>query len=588
MNSIARSSSYDVIICGGGPVGLSLAFLLGRWGLRTALFEMRAGTTTLPKGQYVHAQTAELYRQWGVWSLLEQRGWTIGRSNGQGVYINVSRGPIAEVRAMAGTDADYRKKWENLTPVYPRKIPASDYEAALYRQASQWPTVEIKFRSRVVNVESRGASVRIGVLDEERGITREVRSRYLVACDGAHSFVRSRVGRGEDHGPGFLNQILVEFRAPLDDSLGCDGFFHSFVIDPRYSGWFGSKHPDTGVWRYSFRHDEDVPPDEETILARIRGALGMDIPIEIVRTYRFDYTTGLLRCWREGNVFFAGDAAHWHSPWGGYGANSGVQDANNLAWKLALVVYGRASEDLLETYEVERKSKALQTVKAATYNSLHFQSIVQSVVIGEPKLQTHGELSEAGVQFLRGRFELHGANTVLHTGYQLGTVYDSSAVMRDGADAPTPHISEYIESTVPGVRAPHVWLRDRQGKRISIVDLWGTSFALVAAEHGSIWRRAADAFGEVSGIPLSVIDVSEQGEYVPDEPKFTQLYRLDKGCGMVLVRPDGFVARRFYGNAAVEAGRFLADTFAYILGLPEIAAGIRTRTSAEPNLATEA
>jgi hypothetical protein len=72
---------------------------------------------------------------------------------------------------------------------------------------------------------------------------------------------------------------------------------------------------------------------------------------------------------------------------------------------------------------------------------------------------------------------------------------------------------------------------------------WGTSFALVAAEHGSIWRRAADAFGKTSGIPLSVIDVSEQGEYIPDEPKFTRLYRLDKGCGMVLVRPDGFVAR---------------------------------------------
>jgi len=557
---------------------------MGRWGLRTALFEKRASTTTLPKGQYVHAQTAELYRQWGVWSLLERRGWSIEQSNGQGVYVNVARGPIAEVRATSGTQADYKKKWEDLTPVYPRKIPASDYEAALYRQASQWPAVDIHFRSRVVDVVNGEASVRIEVLDEERGTTREIRSRYLVACDGAHSFVRSRVGQGEDHGPGFLNQVLVEFRASLDESLGHDGFFHSFVIDPRYSGWFGSKHPDTGVWRYSFRHDEDVLPDEETVLARIRGALGMDVPIEIVRTYRFDYTTGLLRHWREGNVFFAGDAAHWHSPWGGYGANSGVQDANNLAWKLAMVIKGRASEDLLETYEVERKAKAWQTVKAATYNSLHFQNIVQSVIIGEPRLYTHGELSEVGIQFLRERFEPHGANTVLHTGYQLGTVYDSRAVMRDGAVAPTPHLADYEETTAPGTRAPHVWLCDRHGGRISIVDLWGTSFAIVAAEDGLIWRGAAEAFGKLSGIPLSVIDVSEGGEYEPDGPKFTRLYRSDGDCGMVLVRPDGFVARRFYGHASVEARRFLAETFDHILGRPQVALGNRARTADEEGL----
>jgi putative polyketide hydroxylase len=78
MKSAAKAASYDVVICGGGPVGLALAFLLGRWGLRAALFEKRASTTSLPKGQYVHAQTAELYRQWGVWALLEKRA---GRSN---------------------------------------------------------------------------------------------------------------------------------------------------------------------------------------------------------------------------------------------------------------------------------------------------------------------------------------------------------------------------------------------------------------------------------------------------------------------------------------------------------------------------
>ncbi|TKT70280.1 hypothetical protein YH63_001990 [Afipia massiliensis] len=560
MNVIARpvsNTDVDVIICGGGPVGLALAYLLGRWGLRTTLFEKRASTTILPKGQYVHAQTAELYRQWGVWSLLEKRGWPIEKSNGQGVYVNVSRGPVAQVRATTGKEADYAKKWERLTPVYPRKIPASDYEAALCQQARQWPSAEIHFSTRVVDVRPSDTHVTVRVRNENTGAEREVRGRYLVACDGAHSFVRNRVGQGEDHGPAFLNQVLVEFNASLDDTLGRDGFFHSFVIDPRYAGWFGSKHPDTGVWRYSFRHDEDSVPDHETIFARIRGALGMDIPIEILQIFRFDYTTGLLRRWREGNVFFAGDAAHWHSPWGGYGANSGVQDSNNLSWKLAMVLKGIASDSLLDTYEIERKAKAWQVVKAATYNSLHFQSIVQSVVVGEPKLATEGELSEVGRQFLQQRFDPHGDNTVLHTGFQLGTVYDSHAVIRDGAVAPVSDLKNYEETTVPGVRAPHVWLRDKKGQRLSIVDLWGTSFRLVISGDSQIWRQTVSAFHAETGIPLTLIDVSPEGDYEPLDVKFEKLYTKN---GVVLVRPDGFVMRRFTSSPAADLN-LLQETF---------------------------
>lgn len=556
----------DVIICGGGPVGLALAYLLGRAGVNVSLFEKRPSTTILPKGQYVHASTAELYRQWGVLDLLDKSGWALERSNGQGFYINIAQGPVAQVRANFGTDLDYQHKWEDVSPAFPRKIPASDYEAALKRQASQWPTAALHFNTRVVDVQQTADHVDVTVQDETSGVRRQVRARYLVACDGAHSFVRNRIGTGEDHGPAFDNQILVEFNAPLEDTLGRDGFFHSFVLDTRYAGWFGSQHPDTGQWRYSFRHDEEQIPDQAEILVRMRGALGMpDIPIDILRTYRFDYTTGIVRRWREGNVFFAGDAAHWHSPWGGYGANIGVQDANNLAWKLALVLKGGASPDLLDTYEVERKAKALLTVKAATYNSLNFQAIVAAVRVGEPALSTEGRLSDAGAKFLQEAAEPHGGNSVLHTGFQLGTVYDSGAIMRDGEAAPKTSLQDYVESTVPGVRAPHVWLRDATGRRISTVDLWGNSFVIVTTGQAQAWRKAVTAFCKTRDIPLTVVHVGNGGDFVPDEPKFSQLY----GDADVVVRPDGFVARRFSGDA-VHAGRgFLEETFDRILGWPD-------------------
>jgi FAD binding domain len=408
---------------------------------------------------------------------------------------------------------------------------------------------------------------------EESGREYTIGARYLVACDGARSFVRSRLGRGEDHGPTFGNQILTEFQAELDDSLGRDGFFHSFVLDQRYAGWFGSQHPSTGLWRYSFRHDEETLPDPADVLARIRGALGMpDLAVRVVNTYRFDYTTGLLRTWRQNRVFFAGDAAHWHSPWGGYGANIGVQDANNLAWKLALVIRERASSRLLDTYEAERKPKAQLAVKAATYNSLNFQALVAATLIGEPEASWSGKLSEQALAFLRDGAARHGANSVLHTGFQFGTTYESSAIIRDGAVPPGATLAHYEESTVPGVRAPHVWLRDRAGHVLSTVDLAGAAFLLLVQHNVQHWNEAVADIAGTFSVAVKMVAIGPEGEYTAvDEPKFSRLYSLDRGTA-ILVRPDGFVARRLQlpatGRAATtDPEDWLRATFQKILCL---------------------
>lgn len=562
------STKVDVIVCGGGPVGLSMAYLLGRSGVSVALFERRASTTTLPKGQYIHASTGEFFRQWGVWDLLESSGWETERSNGQGFYVNVANGPVAEIRAIFGPHEDYVKKWELHSPVYPRKVPASDYEAAIRRQASQWASVSLNFNSRIVEVNESPGHVHVTVENTETKACNEVAARYLVACDGAHSFVRSRLGGGQDHGPTFGNQILVEFRAALDDTLGKDGFFHSFILHPQYAGWFGSKHPDTGLWRYSFRHDEDVLPPEEVILERIRGALGMpDLPIEVVQTYRFDYSTGLLRQWREGRVLFAGDAAHWHSPWGGFGMNSGIQDANNLAWKLDLVLKGAASDALLDTYQAERKSKALITVKTATYNSLHYQAIAEALRVGEGANFAQGTISPEARLFLSQRVAPHGDYSVLHTGYQLGTVYSSNAIVANGETAPEPELAEYVETTVPGVRAPHAWLVDHGGRRLSTIDLWGPCFVLIGYQADRYWMEAAQNLSGSLGVTIRCVNVGgKQEDYRPQDAKFSEIYAKRSG-DMMLVRPDGFIAAKLNAATEEEAYNELHRVMRLVLGL---------------------
>ncbi len=556
---------YDVAICGAGPVGLSMAYLLGRAGLKVGIFEKRKNTTILPKGQYVHASTGEFFRQWGVWDLLKSSGWALEKSNGQGFYVNIAKGPVAEVRATSGSEKEYQEKWWDLSPAYPRKIPASDYEAALKKQAEKWSTVEFFFNHSIVEINNLTKHVEFIVKDSKSGSTEEINSKYLIACDGAHSFIRSQIGGGQDHGPTFGNQILVEFKASLSSTLGNDGFFHSFILDPRYSGWFGSQHPETGLWRYSFRHDEETLPDLDLLHDRIRGALGMpELSIEIIKLHRFDYSTGLLRKWQEKNIFFAGDSAHWNSPWGGFGMNSGVQDANNLAWKLDLVIKEIASPELLNTYQIERRSKALLTVKSATYNSLNYQAIIAAVLIGEPNLYSKGELSQEGKEFLQQRVDIHSDNSVLHTGYQLGTVYLSDAIIADDGSPPIPSLPNYLETTIPGVRAPHVWLSNTLGKKYSLIDLLGKYFVLIVQTNHSKWNDATRTILDTLKLPIKNINIGVGQDYLPYDDKYEKIY--NSYCSeAILIRPDGFIAKRFASNSSNNIEELLLDALYKIL-----------------------
>jgi hypothetical protein len=259
---------------------------------------------------------------------------------------------------------------------------------------------------------------------------------------------------------------------------------------------------------------------------------------------------------QKGRIFIAGDAAHVMAPTGGYGGNTGVQDAHNLAWKLALVLAGRAGPRLLDTYDAERQPAGMQAIEQA-YN--------RYVTRSDPDLGTEGMKPAIGdmlVEFNR---------------------YRSEAVIpeADQPDDGLPHIEPRISRARPGTRAPHVELR-RDGKVVSTLDLYGDGFVLMAGHDGGAWVEAARDASEATGVAVTAHVVAapqsaapqsaaQLADLPPHRVKLSSLFTppFPEACGMapsgaVLVRPDGYVAWRARTLPA-NPGEALTDALARVL-----------------------
>ena len=251
---------------------------------------------------------------------------------------------------------------------------------------------------------------------------------------------------------------------------------------------------------------------------------------------RWRATSDVARRFQHGRVFLAGDAAHLMPPNGGFGGNTGIHDAHNLAWKLALVLKGVAGPELLDTYEVERKPVGKFTVE---------QAYTRYVT------RTATYLGAKDFQPPANDFNI-----------ELGYLYRSPAIMAENGDGQEGHDDPRLTFGRPGSRAPHVWL-NRGGSKVSTIDLFGRSFALLATFEGAPWCAAARAAASrFQGLELETHCVGTAPLRDPDL-RFAEAYGLS-GAGAVLVRPDGFVAWRAKALAS-DAEETMAHVFATLL-----------------------
>ncbi len=369
------------------------------------------------------------------------------------------------------------------------------------------------------------------VRDLASGELLEVRSRYVLAADGAGSRVRKALGIELTGPPRLASFVMIHFEASLREALRARPGVLYWTLDPAATGTFVAHDLDrTWVYMHPFRpegeREEDY--DEARCRAIVRRAMGpVDAPFEIRTIGTWHMTVQVAARYREGRTFLVGDAAHRFPPTGGMGLNTGVQDAHNLAWKIAAVESGLAPDALLDSYEVERRPVAARNADVSARNAARMFEVFQARDRGSDPAEM-----AAAIAGQAEHFDM--------LGLQLGFTYEAGALVSDGSAAPAVGnpVREYVPNGRPGGRLPHAWVA-RGSDRVSTLDLLADDrFTLVVGDAGDTWRAAARR------LTAPAVNVISVGREVPDEDgAWTAALGLAPD-GALLVRPDQHVAWR--------------------------------------------
>ncbi len=520
-SSVGDGGRLPVLIIGAGPVGLGLAIELGLRGVRTVVVEQGDGTFNHPRANAVNVRTMEFCRRWGVAEAVHREGMP-GDYPHTVLYLTSLTGyEIARIERPShggGTSSPF-------SPERPQRCNQLWFDPILRKRAAELPSVDLRFECRFESFEEDAGGVTAELHDLAADKRERVSARYLVACCGGQSPIRDALGISME---GTLVQgypIDIFLRAPDLWSLHEKGKAALHYLIDRQGVW-ASLIPLNGVdvWRLTIHgsttfHD----PAELDAEACLRRAIGCDFPHEIISVIGWTRRELVATAFGRGRVFIAGDCAHVNSPSGGYGMNTGMGDAVDLAWKLAAALEGWGGENLLDSYNAERRSIAQRNVSEATKNTeTRTFEISDAVAEASPE-------GERIRRDLHRKFSAESKRRFGNFGIALGYRYDPSPIcIADGVDRPSEDLASFRQTSHPGSRAPHGWLPDGR----SLIDLFGSGFVLL-----KFGRQAPDTAGlrdaaDERGVPLQITEIQE--------PELCGLYQRR----LVLVRPDGHVAWR--------------------------------------------
>ncbi len=492
----------QVAIVGGGPVGLGLAIDLGQRGISVVVIEKEEELHRIPKGQNLTQRTMEHFRLWGVEDQI------------RACRLMPPGYPSVGINAWGNLMSQYSHPWFRRSQVDPfyfssnERLPQYRSEEVLRYRLTELPNVTTLYGTAALAVDQSDQQARIST---EAGA---IEATYVVGCDGSHSMVRNQAGIGEQRSDHNRRMVLLVFRSMslhqlLEDRFGQASFFN--ILHPDLDGYwrFLGRVDTEGRWFFHAPVAPDASADEFDHETLLHAAIGADFEVDLEHVGFWDLRIATANTYRSGRIFIAGDAAHSHPPYGGYGINTGLEDARNLGWKMQAEIEGWAGPRLLDSYTEERRpvfeSTARDFIGAFIDRDRAFISAHDPRADEEEfarAWQQRSERSNLGVT----EFEPH---------------YEGSPIVFGPADG----VSGALGSHLGRARAGHHLAPPQPSGGKELFAALGRGFSLLTS-YSTSETAALTATADRLGAPLTVV-TTEMRSY---------------GSARVLVRPDHFVA----------------------------------------------
>ena len=582
----------DVLIVGTGPAGSAAAALLATYGVKPLVITKWNWTCRTPRAHITNQRAMEVFRDLGIESAVNERG-TAQDYMGNNVFCTSLAGEELGRLLTWGTHPQRKADYTLASPTTMCDIPQNLLEPILVDTAASRGST-VMFNWEYLGLEQDEDGVTVDVKDYVSGLTHKIRAKYVIGADGGRSKVAEDIGLPMEGKMGVAGSMNIVFEADLSKYVAHRPSVLYWVMQP------GSDVGGIGMglvrmvrpwneWLIVWGYDINQPPPtvSDAMATEIAHNLIGDhtVPIKIKATSVWTVNNMYALENTRGRVFCMGDAVHRHPPSNGLGSNTSIQDAWNLAWKIAHVIKGKAGPSLLRSYDAERSPVAKQIVTRANQSISEFGPIFEALGLlstkdpeqmkaNMAKLRDNNSSAAAQREALRQAIAFKSYEFNCH-GVELNQRYQSSAVVADGSPEPDWKRDRelyYQSSTRPGAHLPHVWLFDKQHRAVSTLDIVGKGkFAVLTGIGGEAWAQAAREIAEETGLDLVAYVIGPHRDYEDFTSDWARASEIEEG-GCLLVRPDQFVAYRHFA-AAADAKQRLSAALEAVLGKPLSAGG---------------
>jgi 2-polyprenyl-6-methoxyphenol hydroxylase-like FAD-dependent oxidoreductase len=568
-----------VVIVGGGPVGLVTSIYLSSYGIQHLLYERYPGTSIHPKAVGLNQRSIEILRALGLEEEINKV--RAPRESYCRTTWYTSFGP--DRKEILSRDAwgggQYREEYERASPCPYTILPQIRLEPILLQRAKQLNPEGIIHNAQVVGIEEGVDSVQIQVefLGEQK--RREtVEAQYVVGADGGRT-ITDALGITMEGDRDIVDMVSAHFCAPISKYHPNPNALITWFINPAMGGSISTGYlyhlgpypaqPETEEWVFACARIPDDPQkfEVEDMIRRINQTLQIpELDIQLISLSHWFVNAIVAEPFRSpgGRIFLAGDAAHRIPPWGALGLNTGLQDVQNLVWKLAMVLRERPEnrkeyDTFLDTYEEERRPIALRVADASLRN-LRNHALVMDRALGiDPNAPPEANvnnvnsfLDHTNIEGDKLRDAVQRAQTVLDTefhapGAEIGWFYPSLDWDRGGEK--TCHggqldedgefdVCSYHPSSIPGHHLPHFWLQKGAATRLSTRDLVQPLKCVLFAKGPNPWNSLNSDL-----VHVEILDGAREN-WCDVDGGWTSVSGMRDDNGAILVRPDGIVIWR--------------------------------------------